>query len=123
MRANFQAAGVADRAAIQKGDMRQLPFAEAEFDAIVSAYAIDHVGGDGVRRSLAEAARVVKPGGEFLLMLVAKDGWVKFTFGPILLHRNVGGPDWWTARLEEAGFQVVEQGTRLVAEAGVSANS
>lgn len=112
LRANFQAAGVADRATIQRADMRALPFGDGEFDGIVSAYAVDHLGNEGIGKALAEAARVVKPGGEFLLMLVAKDGWVKFTFGPILLHSHTRGPDWWTGRLEEAGFQVLEHGAR-----------
>jgi len=112
LRANFLATGVADRATIQRADMRALPFGDGEFDAIVSAYAVDHLGNEGIGKALAEAARVAKPGGEFLLMLVAKDGWVKFTFGPILLHNHTRGAEWWTARLAEAGFQVLEHGTR-----------
>lgn len=110
--ANLQVAGVADRATIQRADMRKLPFLDGEFDAIVSAYAVDHLGGEGIRQALKEAARVVKPDGEFLLMLVSNDGWVKFTFGPLLAHQRLHGAEWWTARLEEAGFRVVEQGTR-----------
>jgi SAM-dependent methyltransferase len=112
--ANLQAAGVSDRAAIQTGDMRKLPFEAAAFDAIVSSYAIDHLSRDGIAQSLAEAARVLKPGGEFLLMVVAKDFWLKFTFGPLLLHSGTRGPAWWTSRLQEAGFQVLEQGTHPI---------
>lgn len=110
--ANLKAAGVERRVTIQAGDMRQLPFKSAEFDAIVSSYAVDHLNRDGVQKSLAEADRVLKPGGELLLMLIAKDPWLQFTFGPLLLHGGTRGLPWWTSRLQEAGFQVVEHGMR-----------
>ncbi len=43
------------------GDMRALPFGEAEFDAAISVQAVEHV--PDPRRALAEARRVVRPGG------------------------------------------------------------
>lgn len=109
--ANLRAAGVEQRATIQKGDMRELPFESASFDAAVSSYAIDHLGRDGAKQALAEAARVVKPGGDFLLMVVAADPWAKFTFGPLLMH-GFRGASWWRAGVEEAGFEVLDQGLR-----------
>lgn len=112
--ANLKAAGVEQRATIATADMRKLPFEPAAFDAVVSAYAIDHLNRQGINQSLAEAARVLKPGGDFLLMVVANDRWVKLTFGPLLSHAGARGPAWWTARLQEAGFQVLEEGTRPV---------
>ncbi|MDQ6664261.1 MAG: class I SAM-dependent methyltransferase [Acidobacteriota bacterium] len=108
--ANLKAAGVERRVAIQTGDMRKLPFEPAAFDAIVSSYAVDHLNREGVQKSLAEAARVLKPGGELLLMLIAKDPWLQFTFGPLLLHGGTRGTTWWTDRVQEAGFQIVEHG-------------
>jgi len=109
---NLKVAGVDQRATIVTADMRSLPFEPAAFDAIVSAYAIDHLNRQGISQSLAEAGRVLKPGGDFLLMLVGKEPWVQFSFGPLLAHAGTRGPDWWTQRLHEAGFQVVEEGTR-----------
>jgi SAM-dependent methyltransferase len=111
---NLKAAGVEQRATIVTADMRNLPFESAAFDAVVSAYAIDHLNRQGIQQSLAEAARVVKPGGDFLLIVVANEAWAKFTFGPLLAHGGTRGGDWWTARLREAGFQVLEEGTRPV---------
>lgn len=111
---NLKAAGVEQRATIQAGDMRKLPFEPAAFDAIVSAYAIDHLNREGINQSLAEAARVLKPGGDFLLIVIAKEPWGEFTFGPLIMHGGPRGPTWWTERLQEAGFQVVEQGTRPI---------
>ena len=110
--ANLKAAGVEQRATIETADMRKLPFEAATFDAIVSAYAIDHLNRQGSAQALAEAARVVKPGGDFLLMLVDNDPWAKFAFGPALSHGATRGAGWWTARLREAGFQIIEQGSR-----------
>jgi SAM-dependent methyltransferase len=110
--ANLKAAGVEQRATITTADMRKLPFEPAAFEAIVSAYAIDHLNRQGTDQSLAEAARVLKPGGDFLLMVVANEKWAKFTFGPLLSHGGTRGADWWTAHVQKAGFQILEEGTR-----------
>jgi len=111
LRANLRAAGVEQRATIVKADMRQLPFEAASFDAIVSSYAVDHLSRDGIPQALAEAARVIKPGGEFLLMIVHNDKWVRFAFGPLLSHGPLRAGAWWTGRVKEAGFEVLEEGT------------
>jgi len=111
LQANLEAAGVQQRAAIVTADMRELPFEPSTFDAIVSAYVFEHLNREGIQKSLAEAARVEKPGGDFLLMLVAKEPWMQYTFGPMLMHAHLQGAEWWTPRLREAGFQVIEEGT------------
>jgi SAM-dependent methyltransferase len=110
--ANLKAAGVDGRAEIRAGDMRKLPFEPAAFDAIVSSYAIDHLNREGVQQALTEAARVLKPGGELLVMFIANDAWIQFAFGPLLLHHSTRGLEWWASRLQEAGLQVLEQGSR-----------
>jgi ubiquinone/menaquinone biosynthesis C-methylase UbiE len=107
---NLKAAGVDQRVTIETSDMRKLRFADASFDGIVSAYAVDHLNREGIQQTLAEAARVVKPGGDFLLMLVSNDKWVKFAFGPLLSHGGTRPADWWVGRVKAAGFDVVEQG-------------
>ena len=109
--ANLKAAGVDQRTTIQAGDMRKLPFENGSFDAVVSSYAIDHLNRDGITQTLSETSRVLKPGGDFLLMVVNKDPWLQFTFGPMLLHSGLRGPAWWTDKVKEAGFQVIESGT------------
>jgi SAM-dependent methyltransferase len=110
--ANLRAAGVEQRATIATADMRKLPFEPAAFDAIVSAYAIDHLNRQGSDQSLSEAARVLKPGGDFLLTVVANEKWAKFTFGPLLSHGGTRGADWWTTHVQRAGFEILEEGTR-----------
>src|SRR6266478_5459477 len=110
--ANLKAAGVEQRATIETADMRKLPFEPGAFDAIVSAYAIDHLNRQGTDQALAEAARVLKPGGELLLMIIANEKWAKFAFGPLLSHGGPRGAAWWTTHVQQAGFQVLEQRTR-----------
>ena len=109
---NLQAAGVAARATIATADMRKLPFDDASFDALVSAYAVDHLNRDGSKQALAEARRVLKPGGEFLLMLVENDPWAKFAFGPLLSHGATRGRPWWSGAAKDAGFEILEAGTK-----------
>lgn len=111
---NLKAAGVDGRTTIETADMLKLPFAERAFDAIVSAYAMDHLGRNGARTALAEAHRVLKPGGDFLLVLVANDAWAKLAFGPLLSHGGTYGADWWRDAAVKAGFAVREEGTRPV---------
>jgi SAM-dependent methyltransferase len=110
--ANLKAAGVDQRASIVTSDMRKLPFEDATFDGIVSSYAVDHLGQDGVKQTLAEASRVLKPGGEFLMVIVnGKDPWMRFAFGPLLAHGGFRGAPWWEASVQEAGLKVTETGT------------
>lgn len=108
---NLQAAGVAQRATIAQADMRKLPFEPASFDAAVSAYAMDHVNRDGSKRALAEAFRVIKPGGDFLLLVNENDRWAKFAFGPMLTHGGTRGRNWWLGACRDAGFEIREDGT------------
>src|SRR3984893_16001100 len=110
--ANLKAAGVDQRATITTADMRKLPFEPAAFDAVVSAYAIDHLNRQGTDQALGEAARVLKPGGELLLMIIANEKWAQFAFGPLLSHGGPRGAAWGTTHVQQAGFQILEQGTR-----------
>lgn len=112
--ANLKAAGVDGRATIETADMLKLPFADRSFDAIVSAYAMDHLGRDGARTALSEAHRVLKPGGQFLLLLVANDAWAKLAFGPLLSHGGIRGAGWWRDAAASAGFEIREEGARPV---------
>ncbi len=114
--ANFRAAGFEQRATVRAADMRELPFPDGSFDAVVSSYAIDHLDQEGIANSLSEAARVLKPGGEFLLEVMYPDLWMQFAWGPLVLHGARGDrlQVRWTSLLETAGFVVREQGTRPI---------
>ena len=55
---------------------------------------------------------MLKPGGNFLLMVLAKDVWLNATFGPMLHHSGIRDAAWWSEALQSAGFTVAESGTR-----------
>lgn len=57
------------------GDMRQLPFADAEFDGMIAVQSLEHV--PDPERALAEARRVLRPGG--VAVFVTPN---RLTFGP-----------------------------------------
>lgn len=66
---NARAAGVADRVEVETGDMRQMPFPAASFDAAVSSLAIHNIPDrDGRRAAVREIARVLKPGAPVVLL-------------------------------------------------------
>jgi SAM-dependent methyltransferase len=110
--ANLRAAGVDRRATVQPGDMRDMPLQANSFDAVVSAYAIDHLNREGIAKALSEASRVLKPGGDFLLILITKELWIDVAWGPVVMHSHMHGPRAWEGFLRDAGFKIVEEGTR-----------
>lgn len=109
---NARIAGVDGRADARVGDMRKLPFADGEFDAVVSSYAIDHLRRAERGTAIAEVARVLKPGGEFLLMIIRVD-WRTWLVSPLLAHHPSQSPEPWRELLQQNGFAVQEEGTPL----------
>ena len=109
---NARIAGVADRAEARVGDARELPLATGEYDGVISSYAIDHIERDGIPKALSEAGRVLKPGGEFLLMIVNVDWWALLASPHAMAHHPRANPVRWRTTLETAGFEIVEQGTK-----------
>lgn len=113
LRANVRVAGAESRLEIRSGDMRSMPFADATFDGAVSAFAIDHLNRDGRQQTFAEMRRVLKPGADFLLLVINNDAWIRFTL-PFFVHHGYFGPrtnaERWRNELSEAGFDVVQDG-------------
>jgi SAM-dependent methyltransferase len=109
---NARIAGVAGRAEALVGDARNLPLAAGTYDGAISLAAIDHIRRADIPKALDEAARVLKPGGEFLLMVVNVDVWAKLASPHALGHHPRADPDRWAAMLKTAGFEIVEQGTQ-----------
>lgn len=114
LQANAAAAGAADRLDIRTGDMREMPLDSASFDGAVSAYAIDHLREADIARTLIETRRVLRPGGDFLLMVLNPDAWIRVALPMFVEHGYFGhqpAPAVWRDRLEHAGLTVVETGT------------
>ena len=83
---------------VQQGSALDLPFADASFDRVVSIGCLHHTGNLG--RAVAEARRVLRPGGELLLMVYNRHSARHVLLSPLLAvrHRLVPGaptPEWW----------------------------
>jgi SAM-dependent methyltransferase len=103
-----------------EGDAEQMPFGDAEYQAVVSNFGIHHV--PRPRRAAAEAFRVLRPGGWFAVTTWAVPAeniaW-KLLFDAIHLHGdpsaaktppsggNLGEADAVSRLLEDAGFAAV----------------
>jgi arsenite methyltransferase len=67
--ANAAAEGVVDQVEVRDGDIRELPFPDASFDAIVSNLVIHNISGrEQRRRAIREFVRVLRPGGQIGIM-------------------------------------------------------
>lgn len=65
---NATSEGVEDRVRVETADMRNLPFADASFDVVVSNWALHNLEAKADRaRAMAEMMRVLRPGGRLLL--------------------------------------------------------
>jgi arsenite methyltransferase len=61
---NAKIEGVGRLVEVKDGDARELPFADATFDVVLSSWAIHNIAvGTGRERAVAEMLRVLKPGG------------------------------------------------------------
>jgi SAM-dependent methyltransferase len=76
------ARGAAARAGVEarfvEAELRELPFAAGRFDAAISLFSSIGYGGDaGTAQVLAEAARVLGPGGRLLVEVLGRDQAVR----------------------------------------------
>jgi SAM-dependent methyltransferase len=66
---NARREGVFDRVEVKAGDVRQLPFADASFDVVVSNFVIHELSTRAEREQMSrEIVRVLKPGGRLALV-------------------------------------------------------
>jgi len=74
-RRNAAVEGVAERIDVHTADMRQLPFADASFDLVISNMAIHNiVSAAGREQAIDEALRVLRPGGRLLIADIRHTG-------------------------------------------------
>jgi ubiquinone/menaquinone biosynthesis C-methylase UbiE len=114
LRANAKIAGVDNRVDVQVADMRALPFSDASFDAVMSVAAIDHLRWPDIEQTMRETSRVLRAGGQFLIVSLNADAWVRIAI-PTSIHGGFWGSSpnrqRWRDTLTRAGFEVVEIGT------------
>jgi SAM-dependent methyltransferase len=108
---NARIAGVSDRIEAKVGDARDLPLDASAYDGVISVAAIDHLPRAGIPKALSEAARVLKPKGEFMLTIVNVDALARFTSPHALGHHPSADRNRWRELLAAAGFDLVEEGT------------
>jgi len=111
---NAAKAGAEGRVEARVGNLTGLQLEDASVDAAVSAFVIDHLNREDVELSLAEIERVLRPNGDFLLMVINPDKWIRMAYPFFVHHGYFGGrtnQERWRSRLEQAGFTVVEMGT------------
>jgi ubiquinone/menaquinone biosynthesis C-methylase UbiE len=67
-RARQKAAAAAVAVALTRGSASALPYADGQFDRVVSSLALHHLPGAARQQALAEIWRVLRPGGLFCLL-------------------------------------------------------
>ena len=107
MQQNLRHAGIAERVEVREGDLTRLPFEEGDFDAVISAHAMDHLG-KATKTGLEEAFRVLKPGGRLLLCLWVP-GWTMFAVANVLSF-HLRSKASWRKIVAEVGFERLDEG-------------
>lgn len=93
------------------GTAERLPFADAEFDFVWIFDVLEHV--DSPEKVLAEVARVLRPGGEFHIVLPLEGQ-------PWTLYRVVGCGTRWTAKVRHGGHIQIFSADRFEAVASAA---
>jgi ubiquinone/menaquinone biosynthesis C-methylase UbiE len=114
-RGKIEKAGLAGRVTFKQGDANHLPYPDATFDVLYNGYMFDLIHLDGFMPILKEFFRVLKPGGNLVLVNMSKPdehltfyervyakGWAVMPCRPVLM-----GP-----YLEQAGFSDIRRNFR-----------
>lgn len=106
------------------GDARRLPLASRSVGAVVAAFCFNHL--TDPRRALAEAARVVRPGGVVLASAYATDDWhpVKAAVDTAVTERGWRSEPWIEeVRAESQRLATPERALAVAATAGIEATA
>lgn len=106
------AAENAPDASLVRGDMTELPFDDAAFDAVVAYWSLIHVPADDHRTAIDEFARVLCPGGR-LLVCEGTDEWSganpDWLDSGVEMRWDIAGADATRDQLRTAGFAIADE--------------
>ena len=104
-RAKFDLMGnMADGSLALQSDAENLPFADNAFDIVYSNGVLHHT--PDTEKAIAEVYRVLKPGGQAVIMLYCKDSWhywINMFLGVGILTGKVFSGPGWLGRVTEWG--------------------
>jgi SAM-dependent methyltransferase len=110
IRARLSGHGV--HASLVRGSVYALPYPDAMFDLVVCFSVFEHL--HEYPKGLAEVARVLRPGGVFLLGMPAVNRFMELSFRAIgfkgIEDHHVTKPQQVAARFRDAGFSVAATG-------------
>src|SRR4029077_19215307 len=67
-------AGLRDRIQLQVSPATRLPFEDGSFDVVLTSHVLKHLDDEALLASFREVARILRPGGRFLLWEFEKSG-------------------------------------------------
>lgn len=100
-RRNAIAEGVADRVELRTADMTAMPFADNEFDLVVSSLAIHNIkSAAGRDKAIFEAVRVLRPGGRLMVADIRSTNQYRAQLAALgmidIARRDLGWQMWWS---------------------------
>ncbi|MCX6247489.1 MAG: class I SAM-dependent methyltransferase [Bacteroidetes bacterium] len=104
---NLKLAGIQEQVEIVQGDITRTGFPGGTFQAVVSSYMIDHLGGQKLN-ALREISRILRPGGRMLMIVLTP---TLSSFGLLnLLSFFLTSKKAWKKLFASCGFRLVEDG-------------
>jgi ubiquinone/menaquinone biosynthesis C-methylase UbiE len=95
-------------------DVRNMPFRNSSFDAVVCCYLLELLGQDDIRLTLREIARVLRPGGLFSLVVIGQNAT---TFNRLYHVCGSLVPAFWGRQVERSVPSLINKaGLKIVAD-------
>lgn len=95
-------------------DVRNMPFRNASFDAVVCCYLLELLGQDDIRLTLREINRVLRPGGKFSLVVIGQNAK---TFNRLYSLCGSLVPAFWGQQVERSVPSLIgKSGLKIIAD-------
>jgi ubiquinone/menaquinone biosynthesis C-methylase UbiE len=95
-------------------DVRDLPFRDSSFDAVMCCYLLELLSQEDISRTLREICRVLRPGGRFSLVVIGQNGKIFNRFYGVC---GSLAPAFWGRQVEhDVPGMIREAGLRIVTD-------